>query len=121
MTRTKSQLTDKVFLSHILKECSKITELLDHITVDEYLKSDVYQDALCRRIEVIGEAAGNLSDDFAKNHPEIPIRDMKGMRNIVAHQYFRVDIEYVWIVATESIPTLLEQVTKILENINEEI
>ena len=56
----------------------------------------MYQDALIRPLEVIGEAAGNLSPDFVSVHPAIPVSNMKGMRNLLMHQYFRVDLRLVW-------------------------
>jgi len=62
------------------------------------------QDAVMRRIEIIGEAAAHLSDDTRQAVPELPFRRMRGMRNIVAHDYANVDLNIVWQVATVHVP-----------------
>ncbi|MCZ0860154.1 DUF86 domain-containing protein [Methanocorpusculum sp. MG] len=98
------KLPDAVLVSHILYECEKILKLTTSISYGEFENSTTYQDAIIRPLEVIGEAAGNLSGEFLQNHPDIPIANMKGMRNLLAHQYYRVDLETVWVTATNDIP-----------------
>ena len=114
MTGKNTTISDQVLLTHIFQECRKITELTARITYEDYLNDPTYQDALIRRIEIIGEAAGNLSGEFAETHPEIPVREMKSMRNVLAHQYFRVDIEYVWLTVINDIPPLHQQLAILL-------
>lgn len=70
------------------------------------------QDAVARRIENIGEATAHLSEETRAAIPELPFRKMRGMRNIVAHDYANVDVGIVWEVATKHIPevcTVLER------------
>jgi len=62
------------------------------------------QDAVVRRIEIIGEATAHLSDETRREVPSLPFRKMRGMRNIVAHDYANVDLTIVWQVATVHIP-----------------
>ncbi len=69
------------------------------------------QDAVVRRIENIGEATAHLSEETRAAIPELPFRKMRGMRNIVAHDYANVDVGIVWEVATLHIP----EVCKVLE------
>jgi uncharacterized protein with HEPN domain len=64
------------------------------------------QDAVIRRIEIIGEAAAHLSEATRQAIPELPFRKMRGMRNIVAHDYANVDLKIVWEVATVHVPEL---------------
>ncbi len=52
----------------------------------------MYQDAVIRPLEIIGEAVGQFSDSFREAYPEIPLATMKGLRNILVHQYFGVDL-----------------------------
>ena len=113
MNQEKFELTDAVLVSHILNECGKITNLVLRISFEELEVDVIYQDALTRELEIIGEAAGNLSTDFVKRFPEIPVRDMRAMRNVLAHQYFRVDMEYLWETAVNEIPPLFEALKRI--------
>ena len=113
MNKENFELTDAVLVSHILNECGKITNLVSRISFEELEADVIYQDALTRELEIIGEAAGNLSTDFVKRFPEIPVRDMRAMRNVLAHQYFRVDMEYLWETAVNEIPPLFEALKRI--------
>jgi uncharacterized protein with HEPN domain len=76
----------------------------------------VVQDAVIRNIEVIGEALKSVDDDFKSDYPEIPWIQAKRMRNLLAHEYFRVDVEQVWMTVKNNLPELKEQVFKILEH-----
>lgn len=64
------------------------------------------QDAVIRRIEIIGEATAHLTEATRAAVPELPFRKMRGMRNIVAHDYANVDVKIVWEVATVSVPQI---------------
>ena len=86
---------DEVLIQHIINECNKIQNILSEISYEKFLSVTMYQDALIRPLEVIGEAAGNLSAEFVEKNPAIPVSNMKGMRNLLMHQYFRVDLNLV--------------------------
>jgi uncharacterized protein with HEPN domain len=64
------------------------------------------QDAVARRIEIIGEATAHLSDETRTLLPDLPFRKMRGMRSIVAHDYGHVDVALVWKAATGKIPLI---------------
>lgn len=115
MTADTLKRTDKVLISHIIYECEKIVRLTESIDYDTYLHSTTYQDALIRPLEIIGEAAGNLSEEFEKKHSEIPVHDLRSLRNVLVHQYFRVDIEYIWIAAMTEIPAVLTNLLSITD------
>ena len=66
------------------------------------------QDAVLRRLEIIGEAAGRISPEVQKEFPGIPFREIRGMRNIIAHDYGEVDLERVWETTAHDIPALLK-------------
>ena len=64
------------------------------------------QDAVIRNLTIIGEAAGQVFEPFMAAHPEIPWQQMAGMRNILVHRYFGVDLGEVWQTATGDLPGL---------------
>jgi uncharacterized protein with HEPN domain len=78
-------------------------------------EDDVVQDALIRRIEVIGEAASNVSDELKAAHPNIPWRRASATRNRTAHGYFDLDTGLIWEVADSDVPDLITQVQALLD------
>ena len=99
---------DEVLIQHIINECNKIQNILSEISYEKFLSVTMYQDALIRPLEVIGEAAGTLSAEFVEKNPAIPVSNMKGMRNLLMHQYFRVDLNLVWQTCVTDIPPIRE-------------
>jgi uncharacterized protein with HEPN domain len=71
--------------------------------------------ALVKDIEIIGEAAGRISTECQTRYPEIPWGQVIGMRNRLTHAYFEVDLDIVWAVVTNDLPTLVTQLEKIIE------
>ena len=96
-----------------MTHCTKLIASYVKDTTATAFRADLQkQDAVIRRIEIIGEAAAHLSDTTRKVVPELPFRKMRGMRNIVAHDYANVDLKIVWEVATVQVPeicTVLEK------------
>jgi len=74
-------------------------------------------DAIIRRIEVVGEAAKRLSDDFRASNPQVPWRDMAGMRDRVIHGYDRIDVERVFSTVAMRMPQLLPELQRLLDSL----
>ena len=105
----------KIFLEDILESIERIEKYTQGKTLDEFLDDYEKQDAIIKRLEIIGEAVKNIPPTIRKEHPEIPWKDMAGMRDVLVHEYFGVRMERVWHTAKNDIPTLKQQITKILE------
>jgi uncharacterized protein with HEPN domain len=71
------------------------------------------QDAVIRNVEIIGEAARSLPEDFTQRHEDVPWRDLVGMRNVLVHQYFGILPEVVWDVIKNELPVLREQIARL--------
>ena len=106
-----------VFLTHIIDSIQLIESYMEGRTEADLMESTGLQDKIIRRIQVIGEAVKNLPDDLKRSHPEVPWRDIAGMRDIVIHQYFGIDLEFVWNVLTKDIPDLKPKILKIRDEL----
>jgi uncharacterized protein with HEPN domain len=106
---------DRVYLKHILDAMNLIDEYLRDIGYNDFMSRHMVQDAVIRQIEIIGEAAKNLSIPMRDKYPNIPWKKMAGMRDKLVHQYFGVDLDAVWETATKDISELRQKIEKIIE------
>ena len=81
---------------------------------------EVKQAAILRWIEIIGEACNHVSPEIRNKNPQIPWRDIIGMRNRVVHSYFNIDLDILWGVLTSEIIRLIPQVKLILASLSED-
>lgn len=107
----------KLFLAHIVESAADIENYTKKFSKEKFLKDKRTQDAIIRRIGIIGEAAKNVSSEIKKNSPNIPWKQITGMRDVLVHEYFGVRLERVWKTAKKDIPKLKKQVSELLENL----
>lgn len=113
---------DNVYIKHILDDILKIEESFKSLSKSDFLNDECLIDATVRRIEIMGEAVKNISNEFKEKYNKIEWRKIAGMRDILIHAYFKVDLEAVWIVVKKDIPLLKENILNIkrdLENKNQ--
>ena len=77
------------------------------------------QDAVARRIEVIGEAVKRLPESLCQQHPEVPWREIAGARDVLIHEYFRIDVRLAWEMVQKDIPDLAARIRKILRELED--
>lgn len=109
---------DLIYLEHILQSIIRIEEYMSGIDFEKFSNNFLLQDGIIRQLEIIGEASKHLSEQTISLKPEIPWRDIIGMRNKLTHDYFGVDIDTVWETLVEDIPYIkpfVLELIKILE------
>jgi uncharacterized protein with HEPN domain len=102
-----------LYLLHIRDCCGRIIEcreLRKLGTVPDHLLLD----AVCRNLEILGEASRKVGQEFRAAHPQIPWREMNDLRNVLIHNYEGADPEMVWGIAEREIPVVLEAVVKLV-------
>jgi len=105
---------DEVYLHDILESARLATEYARGKTREQFLADVQLQDAVLRRLVILGEAARRVSDAGRQAHPDLPWREMIGIRNIVVHEYDDVDLVMVWDAVTKDLPPLVKALDKLL-------
>lgn len=109
----------RVVLDHILESIRLIERYTLDKTEKEFLSSVQLQDSVIRRIEVIGEAVKNLPDGIKAKHPEVRWKEIAGMRDILVHEYFGIDLGLTWEVVRRDMPDLRRKISKIRKTLVE--
>jgi len=87
------------------------------MTYQEYLDDPLYNGAVIRFIEVIGEAVKHVPDEIRQAYPDVAWKKIAGMRDKLIHGYSEINLYYVWQVANEMVPCLYDNVKKIIEEL----
>lgn len=105
---------DAAKLHDMLAACARVAQYVAGRSQPEFLADDYFRSAVERQIEIIGEAARGISDDFKAAHSDVPWRPIIAQRHILAHEYGEVQPELIWRVATVHVPALAAQVRTFL-------
>lgn len=89
------------------------------VSRERFDKDELIQTWMVHNIQIIGEAAAAISEEFRSLHPEVPWRSIASMRNAIVHAYFRVDQDEVWAVVQKDIPTLKSAIARIVDTSEE--
>ena len=104
-----------LYLTHILESIELVRAYVEGVDLRRFSDSQQLQDAVIRRIEIIGEAVKNVPAEMRDAAPGVPWRRIAGMRDKVVHDYMGVDIEMVWTVVHRDLPELGLAVRGLLE------
>jgi uncharacterized protein with HEPN domain len=107
--------SDNVYIFHIIDSMDQIAEYTDPLDYNSFMESRMIQDAVIRNLEVIGEAAKNVSNSTKADHPQIPWKQMAGMRDKLIHNYMGVDLGAVWNTVEKVIPDLKRDLQQIAD------
>ena len=104
-----------LLLNDIIECIEKIENYTNNIKQEEFYRDNKTQDAIIRRLEIIGEAVRNIPDFFKNENTDIPWRDISDMRNVMIHDYPGVLLRIVWEVITDNLPELKAKIMPLYE------
>jgi uncharacterized protein with HEPN domain len=106
---------DRLYLIHI-KECiERIESYLGDADKKEFLNSTMMQDAIIRNLQVLAESTQRLSDKIKNSREDVDWYEISGFRNILVHEYLGLDLDTVWNIVIDELPTLKKAVNEMLE------
>ncbi|MEM4347889.1 MAG: DUF86 domain-containing protein [Candidatus Altiarchaeota archaeon] len=108
------------YILDILDSIKAIESFVEGYAFEDFAKDRKTVDAIIRNLEIIGEAAKNVPKDIKKKYGEIPWKEMAGMRDKLIHEYHGVDLEIIWKVVVERLPTIRPFFEKIAEEMKNE-
>jgi uncharacterized protein with HEPN domain len=109
---------DELYLGDIVEAIERIVAYLAGFSYEQFLEDTKVQDAVLRNLQIVGDASKKVSLTVRRAHPELPWRQMSGMRDKVVHEYFGLDYRIVWQVATMDLPRLLPIIRGIVEQMH---
>jgi uncharacterized protein with HEPN domain len=110
-----SKRLDKDSLDDIKEAIKRIRLYTKDSSYKKFLKDIKCQDAVVRNLEILGEATKNISSALKEKHPLLPWRKLAGVRDRLIHHYFGVNLDIVWTILHEELPSLALEIEKILK------
>ena len=105
----------RVYLEDILEAAAAAREFVAGMSKDELGNDRRTRDAVVRNLEIVGEAVKKLPPQTKRDHPEVEWKKIAGLRDILVHDYFGIDMDIVWDVVQNKLPVLTEQMHRILD------
>ena len=105
---------NKVYIDLIISACKKISEYIEGLDQAAFLKRSLVQSAVIMQLQVAGEEAKKL-DEQTKSQIDVPWKMIVGLRNIIAHEYFLLEVQTIWKIASADIPALEQKLHEYLQ------
>jgi uncharacterized protein with HEPN domain len=104
-----------IFLQHILESINIIEMHLQGVTEEHFYTYIDRQDAVAKRLELIGEVVKNLPNEFREKHSDVPWKSIAGLRDIIVHQYLGINFSRIWDMVVDELPTFKKQIEQLIQ------
>lgn len=101
----------------MLEAIDNVNEFTQGATLEELNNNKMLRHAVAHNIQIVGEAAYKLTKEFCAAHPEVPWKDIIGLRHVLVHDYYNVKVQEIWNIAKDDLPTLREHVVALIDEI----
>jgi uncharacterized protein with HEPN domain len=107
----RSEERDPAYLWDLIESARAVVDFTEGVTLEEFLASgrerEIRRVAVERKLEILGEAARRVSSSFRDRNPQIPWKELIGLRNVISHEYDRINYEEIYGIVRERIPELI--------------
>lgn len=109
----------RLYLKDILDTMGAIEKFVENMELDDFSSDDKTSSAVIKKFEIIGEATKNVPDEIRKKYPDIPWKEMAGLRDKLVHFYFGIKYEIVWETIKQRLPFLKSSIRKVLRDLED--
>lgn len=110
----------RLYIDDLLEAIGKIEKYVEGLSFDEYAQDSKTIDAVVRNFEIIGEATKHIPEEITEKYPDVPWKEMAGMRDKLIHEYLGVKLEVVWETIKKRLPKVKTLIKDVLEKMNKE-
>ncbi len=107
----------QLFINDILEQINNIESFSKNFTKDKFENNALRKNAIARSLEIIGEAVKNIPNDFREKYTDVDWRKVAGLRDIIIHAYFDIDVDIVWDIIKKDLPIFKAEILKIKKDL----
>lgn len=104
-----------IYLEDILEAIERIEDYIADLKEKDFYKRVQIQDSVIRRLQIIGEATKHIPTSLKIKNPYIPWKRMSGLRDVLTHEYWGIDLKRIWNIVSKRLPKLKKEIKKLLE------
>jgi len=108
-----------LFIEDISESIRLIEKYIGNLSKENLDNNQELKDSIVRRLEIIGEAVKNIPDDFKEKYYEVPWKKIAGLRDIIIHAYFNIDLDIMWDIIKKDLPDLKKKIQKIKKDLED--
>ena len=109
-----------IYLNDILSSINKIEKAIKNVKSFQEL-DEIVIDGILRNLEIVGEAAKSLPEEFKNLHKDVPWKEIVALRNILVHEYFGIDYEIIWNILIRDLPNIKPKIERLIKGYNKEV